>query len=65
MARERDLVTNGQQRILPACPDPSCCVNNIRSIRMIDKPELTKVVTKHIRGTGDIQRIQPITSNRT
>ena len=55
----------GSSGFCSACSDPSCCVNNIPSIRMIDKPEVTKVVTKHIRGTGDIERIRPIPSNRT
>jgi hypothetical protein len=40
-------------------------VVKIAPIRMIGKPEVTKVVTKCFGGTGGIERIRLIASNPT
>jgi hypothetical protein len=60
MARERDWVTNGRQDssgFFPPALIGLGCVINIPPIRMIGKPEMTKVVTKPSGGTRGIERI--------
>ena len=67
MARERDLVTNGRRDSRGLAPPALIRLGVIKipPIRMIGKPEVTKVVTRHIGGTGGIERIRLIPSNPT